>query len=74
MALFNPPLPSFPAVSREFAPFPFEEPAGKGEEPEKCACWEGIWGRMRSSEELKEWENQPERRVGRSLIFKLGAL
>ena len=30
-------------------------------------------GRVRSLEDaLKVWENQPERRVGRSLIFVLG--
>jgi hypothetical protein len=38
------------------------------------ACWERIAGRVRSLEDvLKVWENQPERRVGRSVIFELGA-
>ena len=40
-----------------------------------CACWERIAGRVRSLEDvLKVWENQPERRVGRSLIFELDVL
>jgi len=54
-------------------PFPFGEPTGKVEEADICACLEIIAGRVRSLEEvLKVWENQPERRVGRSLIFELG--
>lgn len=73
MALSKWPLPCFAAVSRGFAPLPFGEPPGKVEEPDMCACWERITGRVRSLEDvLKVWENQPERRVGRSLIFELG--
>jgi len=35
--------------------------------------WERITGRVESlGDVLKVWENQQERRVGRSLIFELG--
>ena len=38
-------------------------------------CQEGIAGRVRLLEEVsKVWENQQERRVGRSLIFESGVL
>jgi len=73
MALSGWHLPCFAAVSREFAPFPFGEPIGNIEEPDMCAYWERIAGRVRSLEDvLKVWENQPEMWVGRSLIFELG--